>query len=255
MEPLQELENQATVANADVDDDDDTFQDLFQAPVRKTTYLVKLEGPLSTASRIQHLAGMSRLPEQVSGTGDGSGDASFCFINGAQKLALAAALARRLYRSFTPTFIRINRAEEALASDSMEPFLGFDSTLTHNRPADPLRTFLPRQDQYPVWYFFYGTLADPTVLVGKLGFPYPLVYHSATITGGELRIWGGTRKALVDGVGTVRGWAYLVTCAENEEALRHYETDRYEVVRCSITIESTGQTVLGLTFRFIGGSD
>jgi hypothetical protein len=273
MDISQELENLAMAVSIHADHDG-RFQDLIQAlahkkPVRgvqksqqtphprdgKTVYLVKLEGPLSTASKIQHLAGMPCLPKQVSGTDDASGSAGFCFITGAEKLALTAALSGRLHRSFAPSFIPINKAEKNLASKSMAPFLGFDPTLPHHRPSDASQTFLPTQNQYPVWYFFYGTLADPNILATKLGFPYPIVYRSASVTGGELRNWGGKYKALINGAGTVRGWAYQVTSAEREDALRYYETDQYEVVRCAITMDYTGESVLGLTFRFIGQLD
>jgi hypothetical protein len=273
MDISQELKNLVKVVSIHADGDS-RFQDLVQAlahkkPVRglqqsqprlhphdrKTVYLVKLEGPLSTASKIQHLAGMLLLPEQVSGTDYAAGGARFCFITGAERLALTAALSTHLHRSFTPTFIAINKAEKDLAGNSRAPFLGFDPTLPHHRPSDASQTFLPKQDQYPIWYFFYGTLADPSILATKLGFPYPIVYRSASVTGGELRNWEGKYKALINGAGTVRGWAYQVTCGEHEDALRYYETDQYEVVRCAITMDYTEESVLGLTFRFIGQLD
>jgi hypothetical protein len=270
MDISQEFKNLAKVVSIHADGDG-RLQDLVQAlahkkPVRgvqqaqptphprncKTVYLVKLEGPLSSASKIKQVTGLLRLLEQVSGTDDAPGGARFCFITGAEKMALTAALSTRLHRSYTPTFIQINKAEKDLASHGMAPFLGFDPTLPHHRPTDLSKTFLPKQDQYPVWYFFYGTLADPTILATKFRFPFPIVYRSASVTGGELRTWGGKYKALINGAGTVRGWAYQVTCVEREDALRYYETDRYEVVRCAITMDYTGENVLGLTFRFIG---
>jgi hypothetical protein len=41
---------------------------------------------------------------------------------------------------------------------------------------------------------------------------------------------------------------------EYEDALRGYETDNYEVVRCTISIEG-GKMVKGCTFRFVGTID
>ncbi|KAL3451576.1 hypothetical protein BJX65DRAFT_304166 [Aspergillus insuetus] len=228
MNLLHEPESLTMVANTHVDHDC-PFQGLLLAPEHtwlllldlqrvlpkprshnhRKTYLVRLKGPLSSPTTIQELTGMLQAPKHVFGTYDASGDASFCYIDGAEKLALTAALSNRIPKKvFMPTFIRMNRAEKAFASDSIAPFLGFDPTLPHHRPAESTQTFLPTQTQYPVWYFFYATLADPTILAKKLGFPYPIMYRSASVTGGELRTWGGKYKALIDGTGSVRGWAY-----------------------------------------------
>lgn len=62
---------------------------------------------------------------------------------------------------------------------------------------------------------------------------------------------------------SVDGTAYLVKTRKEEDALRYYETDRYEVVRCGIEFLDDGrgdggeqghgsEWVHGLTFRFIG---
>ena len=51
----------------------------------------------------------------------------------------------------------------------------------------------------------------------------------------------------------VRGSAYIVTSKEHEDALRLYETDKYEVVRCTIQFE--GSAVQGCTFRFVEDVD
>jgi len=49
----------------------------------------------------------------------------------------------------------------------------------------------------------------------------------------------------------VLGSAFLVRSREQEDALRFYETDKYEVVRCCIF--TTGHGVfMGLTFPFDG---
>lgn len=83
----------------------------------------------------------------------------------------------------------------------------------------------------------------------------PIVMRPASITGGALKTWGGKYKALVDGdaADVVSGVVYTVTTREREEALRVFETEAYEVVRCAMTVEGEkGRTVRGLTFRFIG---
>jgi hypothetical protein len=50
----------------------------------------------------------------------------------------------------------------------------------------------------------------------------------------------------------VGGFAYLVRSAEEEEALRYYETDKYSVVRCEIEFVEGGEITKGLTFKFVG---
>ncbi|KAI0114544.1 hypothetical protein GGR51DRAFT_450234 [Nemania sp. FL0031] len=122
--------------------------------------------------------------------------------------------------------------------------------MPQNRPssADDPR-LLPSQDQYPVWYFFYETLADPAVVGRLLG--VDATYKDASVQGGVIKIWGGRYKALVDSPGSVvNGHAFLIQSQDQEEALRCYETDKYEVVRCELNLGS--EKVRGLTFRFIG---
>lgn len=267
MDLLYELENLAVIAQ-DNKSHEGPFQELLQeakpmdfCPVQtklqlqqdlKSTYLVKLDGPLGTASKVQELAGMLHLPQQVEGSGDVSGDTSFCFVNGVEKRAIIGALSSI---SFTPTFIHINKAEKALSSDSAAPCLGYDVTLPHHRATGLSHDFLPAQNQFPVWYFFYGTLANPDVLVEKLGLCARPILRPATVEGANIRTWGGKYKALVDGDSPVTGWAYEVTSAGHEDALRYYETSQYEVVRCAIVMNDTNEHVWGLTFRFAGSCD
>ena len=269
MDLLYELENLAVIAE-DNKSHEGPFQELLQeakpvgfcpdveAPLQlkpeelKSTYLVKLDGPLGTASKVQELAGMVHLPKVVEGSGDASGDASFCFVNGVQKSAIITALSNN---PFSPTFIHVNMAEKALSRDSAAPCLGYDATLPHHRLTELAHDFLPAQNQYPVWYFFYGTLADPEVLVEKLELCARPSLRPATVDGANIRTWGGKYKALVDGDSIVAGWAYKITSAGHEEALRYYETSQYEVVRCVILINDTDERDWGLTFRFVGACD
>ena len=113
--------------------------------------------------------------------------------------------------------------------------------------------FLPAQNQYPVWYFFHGTLTDPEILAQKISLLELPVLRQAAVKGGKIKMWGGKYKALVDGPSSaiVDGWAYEVSSEEGEEQLRYYETDQYEAVRCEIHMVDSGEVVKGLTFRFI----
>lgn len=109
------------------------------------------------------------------------------------------------------------------------------------------------QNQHPVWYFFYGTLGQPDLLrlQDLLDLDFLPGLQAAVVEGGRLESWGGKYKALVSGPpdAIVPGWAYLVESLEHEEALRCYETEKYEVVRCTIILEN-GDRIGGLTFRF-----
>lgn len=113
------------------------------------------------------------------------------------------------------------------------------------------------QNQYPVWYFFYGTLANTEVLSRQLSLPEDKIslLAPAIISGGVIKTWASKYKALVDGSSSclVKGSAFQVMSREQEDALRSYETDNYEVVRCEIS--TGGSAVPGCTFRFVGKID
>lgn len=47
-------------------------------------------------------------------------------------------------------------------------------------------------------------------------------------------------------------YAYLITSRDHDDALSFYETEKYEIVRCSITMQDNGEVVKGLTYRFAG---
>ncbi|PLB48233.1 hypothetical protein P170DRAFT_437899 [Aspergillus steynii IBT 23096] len=224
----------------------------------KTSYLVKLEGPLRTASQIQHLTGLLHPPPTHQGVGETGQTAHFCLINGITKNSLISALSHSEQgKAFKPTLIRINRAQKDLSSCSAAPTLGLDidPTRPQFRAPAPNHTYLPTQTQHPVWYFFYGTLADPGTLRLKLSLSEQPVLSRAVVRGGVIRMWGGKYKALIDGAesAVVEGWAYEIMSEEEEDQLRYYETDQYEVVRCEIDMMNwEGGRIKGLTFRFCG---
>lgn len=111
----------------------------------------------------------------------------------------------------------------------------------------------PGQDEYPVAYFFYGTLGEPEKLGGVIGLEELPVLARASIKGGKIKIWGGKYRALVDGgeCDLVEGAMYFVKDKEEEDALHNYEGARYEVVRCEISTEN-GETKQGSTFPWCG---
>jgi len=224
-------------------------------PSRKAAnhYLLKMEGPLGdldtirTVGRIHVASKMTEMP----GTDDEGNSTKFCVVDLSAKAHIEGWLAKKGV-PFLPTFVPYSRADKSLSSTSLAPTLGVDvdATLPHLRIDSTATEPRPTQSQYPVWYFFYGTLADPEVLKRLLG--VDPIYRPASVTGGRLTEWGGKYKALIDAPGSVvEGAAFMVESEEMEDALRCYETDKYEVVRCDIGMKDDRSLVQGLTFRFI----
>lgn len=156
-------------------------------------------------------------------------------------------------KSLDPTLTRTKYAIKDLSPISMAPTLGNDATFLQFRADNSGHLFLPMHNQYPVWYFFCGTLTEPEFLKQKLGLSEMPVLRPALINGGIARSWGGRYKALFErSAGSrVDGWTYEVASKEDEDILRQYETDRYEMVRCGIFMTDNKESIPGLTFRFM----
>jgi hypothetical protein len=110
--------------------------------------------------------------------------------------------------------------------------------------------------EYPVRYFFYGTLAESARLERLFGISCselpPL--QPAILLGGRIRTWAGRYKALIDEPGAVvNGFAYPCKSVDQEDALRVYEGDNYEVVAARLVVD--GMEMRGRTFRFAGFDD
>ncbi|KAI4688047.1 uncharacterized protein J4E84_004975 [Alternaria hordeiaustralica] len=227
-------------------------------PKRKSSkmdYLFKITAPI-TPTILASAAILATQPKIHQGQGE-DGDALFCQIRDIDIPTIKKWLAEA-YPTISPTFIPINIARKTLSPFSAYPTLGYDTTLPHHRPQNTTDSeYLPAQNQFPVWYFFYGTLANPSHLAHLFNSP-PGHQHTllpAMIHSGKIRTWGGKYKALVDNPGTcVEGCAYEVVSKEQEDALRVYETAKYEVVRVEIMcrMDFRARFVRGLTFRFAG---
>jgi hypothetical protein len=212
-------------------------------------YLFRLTSPI-TASIISSAAILSSQPTIMHGESE-DGLAEFCLVPSSDMQKVKAWLSST-YPTFAPTFAPIKKARKALSATSAYPTLGLDTTLPQHRPQRlDARTYEPMQEEYPVVYFFYGTLANEQVLARLLGHMTGAL-RPAHIYGGRIRTWGGKYKALVDRPGSqVDGWACEVMSKDDEDALCVYETAKYEVVRVDIVVE--GRVVVkGCTFRFAG---
>jgi hypothetical protein len=235
---------------------------LSPAEARKL-YILKLEGPVDSAAKVRVAGNLSAIPEIYYDEGDDR--TIFCKVDGRTKMTMERWLSGQKSSSFRPLFVPVGAAYKELSPDSLYPTLGKDTTLPQFRPQAPhllasAPSFGPTQDQYPVWYFFYGTLASVPKLVSLFSLSYDddddvPVLRKARVFGGEMKTWGqGKYNALVDGQQRIEGSAYQVWTKDHEDALRKYETEAYEVVKCSVELDD-GTVVQACTFRFIGEVD
>lgn len=111
--------------------------------------------------------------------------------------------------------------------------------------------------EYPVYYFFYGTLRAPATLKRILDLPEEEEpeLRPAQIIGYALGKWGDY-PALVDGEQgqVVSGSAYLVQSEEQAQKLAYYETRAYKVFPCRILFmdDKSPAAASGKTFMYAG---
>ncbi|KAL7934412.1 hypothetical protein V8C35DRAFT_302515 [Trichoderma chlorosporum] len=226
-------------------------------------YLLKLERSSGRfAEGAELLRCLSTKPNIFTGRDDDGNKTLFCLLTNSERAELLSALPK----ARQPPLIRISVARKALSSTSLYPTLGVDTTLPQFRPDNNMleqdyphsssssSRIGPAQSEYPVWYFFYGTLTDANILSSVIGLDEEdtIAYRQARVFRGRLSTWGGKYLGLVDaGEGSkVYGWAYQVKSQSEEDSLRVYETGKYEVVRCTMEfIDGDGSRIQGLTFR------
>ncbi|SMR48119.1 unnamed protein product [Zymoseptoria tritici ST99CH_1A5] len=225
-------------------------------------YLVRLGRQNMTSRQIMEAAGLGERPKSFIGVSGAEEHncASFCIVSSAARQRIINWALQRQLRC--PDFIPISIAPKVFDGDSIAPTLGRQAILPQHRMKHIRHPPRPRQDEYPVWYFFYGTLQNPDTLRSALNGSDQDEYdlRPTKVFGGKLVSWGGKYKALVDDsssvtpyagamANAVEGSAYLVQSECREDSLRIYETKAYEVVRCLIEF-ADGSEILGCTFRF-----
>jgi len=120
---------------------------------------------------------------------------------------------------------------------------GKDPTMPQHRPI-----FLPTT-AFPMWYFFYGTLADPHTLAKVLETDDIPLLKAASVYGYKLGEMGSYKvlEEVEDGEEVeVVGSAFLVANEEDATKLAIYETGAYALMDVSIQLEA-GECV-GRTF-------
>lgn len=214
-------------------------------------FLLRLEDLISSPRDIANALGLSTVPRLENGTAEDH-EASFCRLSQAEIYAFSCWATKHYpTKNFLKIPIRLAHKDPGKLA-----VLGHDGTLPHHRPCLPVKPTEQSAPEYPVHYFFYGTLSDPERLGRLFGVPLcelsPL--QPATLLDGRLRAWAGKYKAVVDDPGgRVDGWSYVVASASQEHALREYEGDNYEVVAARLLID--GKETTGRTFRFAGYDD
>ncbi|KAL7795533.1 hypothetical protein V8C43DRAFT_314541 [Trichoderma afarasin] len=227
-------------------------------------YLLKLEHEVDRCSKSADLIRyLPKKPKVFSGKDDDGNKTLFCLLTSSEK----AEFLRVLPPGRPPMLIRVSIAQKNLSATSLYPTLGIDTTMPQFRPnnsvverdcpnsSTSLSHFGPTQNEYPVWYFFYGTLTDANILSRVIGLDKDAIeYRQACVYRGRLSTWGDKYLGLVDADegSKVCGWAYKVKSQSEEDSLRVYETGKYEVVRCTMEfMDGDGSVIQGLTFRLV----
>ncbi|KAJ8118110.1 hypothetical protein OPT61_g848 [Boeremia exigua] len=217
------------------------------------SYLLRLEDPLPTSRDVANNLNLPRVSKTEIGYSDNS-VAKFCHLdeNGARALHKWTEL-NFPQKRWTKVRLAIAHKGETLQ------LMGCDPTLPQNRPSS-VESFGGSYDisgkKYPTEYFFYGTLASSTKLSQLLEIPIAEVpvLRLAVLQDGHVRVWSNRYLALVESPGEkVNGYAFYVGSKEEEDALRRYEGDNYEVVAARLVVGGT--EVYGRTFRFVGCED
>ncbi|KAL8905257.1 MAG: hypothetical protein Q9171_006733 [Xanthocarpia ochracea] len=212
------------------------------------SFLFKLREPFPSVDVLRREVGVTA--ELKGGYNEDGTPADFACVNRNTKHAIEEWIQQHP-TIHPPSFVPIRQAAKDLSKTSCYPSLGIDSTLPQHRAKNDEESFAPAQTEYPVWYFFYGTLKNPEELRKQLQLLYAPKLISASVKGGYLRSWQSKYQALVDGPADaeVNGCAFRLYHSAHDESLRCHEGNVYEVVRCRILL-SGGEEVQGLTFRF-----
>lgn len=112
--------------------------------------------------------------------------------------------------------------------------------------------------EYPVYYFFYGTLTAPATLQRIIDLPEEPKMRKAKLIGYALAKWGDY-PALIDGESgqEIPGYAYIVQTEEEAEKLAYYETNAYEEAHCLIYFVDNEEPAEapGKTFVYAGDAN
>lgn len=161
--------------------------------------LLKLDrATFSTASQVQVLANLDRVPLTIPGTDDDEKPVRFCILDSHQNELVTQALSSLTLQQ-QPTLISVSIAEKNLSRHSVHPFLGIDTTLPHYRPTqEEYRRCLPAQNQFPS-----GTFSTAPLLT----LPHCRESWDTCMTAIATRKRVFVADVLRHGVGSTRHWS------------------------------------------------
>jgi gamma-glutamylcyclotransferase (GGCT)/AIG2-like uncharacterized protein YtfP len=236
----------------------------------KSYYLMRLESPFLTANSAQELLGSSIPLPVLAATRLSEGDTD-------DKLKVEEddyedddeedendddhdMAAETYFIRLSPSQLKMLIAALKASHPSFRPLTihGFDAGKAVHRALEQRSNCLAARrltstpaSRFPMYYFFYGTLAQPDKLTRVLELSAAPQYKAATI-GGFKAGTIGEYKALVEIEDEsedeqIEGEAYLVASEEHAEKLAEFETDLYVSVDVEIALEG-GRSVVGRTF-------
>lgn len=131
----------------------------------ETSYLILLEGILSSPESIQDAINLAEPPRAVQAA-SGTQEAIFCIIDGNIKQSIETWLWRQK-STLRPIFVRLSKgkAKKNLVANSMYPTLGLESTLPQHRFSSSL-SFDPTLPQHR------GSSSNIRICSPKMNNPY-----------------------------------------------------------------------------------
>lgn len=118
-------------------------------------YLLKAEGPWRSLDAISKIIDANKRSIEVySAQDENQVQQTFYRLNGIDREKVVC-FSRNSNSTLKPFFVRDARASKALCNHSWHPMVGREATLPQFW-TDPGEDIRPMQNEYPVWYFFYG---------------------------------------------------------------------------------------------------
>lgn len=145
---------------------------------------------------------------------------------------------------------------EKHAEKQSQPFFSIEKREDDDPPSFPW----PYDITDKGWYFFYGTLMDPSTLAKVLQVAEPPRLRPARVIGYGIRLWG-PYPALVNGPPghAVEGVACEILSQKHLDRLIAYETEKYYIHGCMIRLLNVGvgreERVDGNVFMWDGELD
>jgi hypothetical protein len=141
---------------------------------------------------------------------------------------------------------------------AQQPSTQYESAMQRKFREAKGKEIAPAKDFYfprPMWYFFYGTLKDPSRLASIAGLEESPDFIHAKVHNVELRYWGPFPVLVYGKVGgVVEGVAWFAPSVGVINKLRAYETKAYYDGYVLMEFEN-GEKVRGRAFQWAGDEE